>query len=219
MQKGVQKSGSLFQIYTLQTGDIIQVGHTNKLMYGYIGFKNKPNHSPSFGSYSMNKYNRLGYNNGDNFSRDDILELQPTKEFIGKWLKQDLLTTSTDIYVTPGPQFDKFTLAQIDRFFTSEFTVTSKRDRMGMWLNGPKLNYKIKQDLMSEGIVRGAIQITPSGDSVVLLSHHGVTGGYPKIAVVSSASFRNLAQSTDNTLIKFKLISVTESRRLHDITG
>lgn len=219
IKQGKNYTGDIFKIYHLYPGDILEVGKTKDLVYGYIGFKNSPGHTPSFGSYSMNKYNKLGYNNGNNFSKDDILFLKPAKDFEILNHEQDISLSSTNIFVTPGPQFNKFTLTQIDKFFSSQYTVTNKRDRMGMWLDGPKLKYQITQDLMSEGIVRGAIQITPSGDCVTLLSHHGVTGGYPKIAIVSNISFRNLAQCKEGTDIKFVLIDEIESRRLYELTS
>ncbi len=36
----------------------------------------------------------------------------------------------------------------------------------------------------SEGLVTGAIQITPGGEPIVMLANHPTTGGYPVIAVV-----------------------------------
>ena len=42
----------------------------------------------------------------------------------------------------------------------------------------------ITDELPSEGLVRGAIQVPPSGQPVVFLADHPVTGGYPVAAVL-----------------------------------
>jgi allophanate hydrolase subunit 2 len=39
-------------------------------------------------------------------------------------------------------------------------------------------------ELLSEGLVTGAIQVPPSGQPILLLPDHPTTGGYPVIAVV-----------------------------------
>lgn len=52
-------------------------------------------------------------------------------------------------------------------------------------------------------MVPGAIQVPPSGEPVVFLADHPVTGGYPVIATVHPADLRLLAQSPPQTLIRF----------------
>jgi len=46
--------------------------------------------------------------------------------------------------------------------------------------------------------VRGAVQLTPSGELVVMLADHPTTGGYPVIAVVHSEDVDRLAQTAAN---------------------
>jgi allophanate hydrolase subunit 2 len=74
-----------------------------------------------------------------------------------------------------------------------------------MYLKGPAIKNNMKHDMMSEGIVKGAIQITPNGKTVVLLSDHGTTGGYPKIAVVCDEDYEKLAQMPFNHQFNFIL--------------
>lgn len=49
-------------------------------------------------------------------------------------------------------------------------------------------------DRPSFGVVPGAIQLTPSGQPIVLMPDGGVTGGYPVLAVVISADLPALGQ-------------------------
>jgi allophanate hydrolase subunit 2 len=43
-------------------------------------------------------------------------------------------------------------------------------------------------------VVTGAVQVPPSGQPVVFLADHPVTGGYPVVAVVLDADLDRLAQ-------------------------
>ncbi|HSO65762.1 MAG TPA: allophanate hydrolase subunit 2 family protein, partial [Ornithinibacter sp.] len=49
-------------------------------------------------------------------------------------------------------------------------------------------------ELPSEGIVRGAVQVPPGGEPVVLLADHPVTGGYPVVAVLTALACDRAAQ-------------------------
>ena len=47
---------------------------------------------------------------------------------------------------------------------------------------GPRLDRRITQELPSEGLIRGAIQVPSAGQPLIFLADHPVTGGYPVIA-------------------------------------
>ena len=51
------------------------------------------------------------------------------------------------------------------------------------------------EQMASEGLVAGAIQITPAGEPIVMLANHPTTGGYPVIAVVDRDDVPIVAQA------------------------
>jgi allophanate hydrolase subunit 2 len=57
--------------------------------------------------------------------------------------------------------------------------------------------------LASEGLVDGAIQITPSGEPIIMLANHPTTGGYPVVAVVEPDDLPIVAQSPPGTVLRF----------------
>ncbi len=57
-------------------------------------------------------------------------------------------------------------------------------NRVGLRLEGPRLERVRDDELPSEGMVLGAVQVPPDGQPVVFLADHPTTGGYPVIAVV-----------------------------------
>jgi allophanate hydrolase subunit 2 len=58
-------------------------------------------------------------------------------------------------------------------------------------------------ELPSEGLLEGAIQVPPDGRPIVMLADHPATGGYPVIAVVDQADLGLVAQRPAGTSIRF----------------
>jgi allophanate hydrolase subunit 2 len=65
--------------------------------------------------------------------------------------------------------------------------VGSDSNRIGIRLEGPPLPRLDRGELLSEGLVTGAIQVTSAGQPIMLGPDHPTTGGYPVIAVVLAA--------------------------------
>jgi biotin-dependent carboxylase-like uncharacterized protein len=84
----------------------------------------------------------------------------------------------------PGPRRDWFPDSTWAALTTAAWTVTGASDRVGLRLDGPTLVRDHDGELLSEGVVRGSLQVPPSGQPVLFLADHPVTGGYPVIAVV-----------------------------------
>ena len=76
--------------------------------------------------------------------------------------------------------------------------------RVGIRLSGPALTRLRADELPSEGLVTGAIQVPPDGQPVVMLADHPTTGGYPVIAVVDEADVGRVAQCPPGTTIRFR---------------
>jgi allophanate hydrolase subunit 2 len=53
--------------------------------------------------------------------------------------------------------------------------------------------------------VRGAIQLTPADELVVMLADHPTTGGYPVVGVVSPRDVDRLAQARTGSRVTWKL--------------
>jgi allophanate hydrolase subunit 2 len=86
--------------------------------------------------------------------------------------------------VWPGPRDDWFTETSLHALFTAHWRATSRGNRVGLRISGPALTRRREGELPAEGMVRGALQVPPSGQPVLFLADHPVTGGYPVIGVV-----------------------------------
>lgn len=105
--------------------------------------------------------------------------------------------------VIPGPREDWFEDG-VARLCATDWTVTAQSNRIGLRLDGPALARTREGELPSEGTVRGALQVPPSGLPVLFLADHPVTGGYPVIAVVAAADLDRAAQLAPGSTVRFR---------------
>lgn len=102
-----------------------------------------------------------------------------------------------------GPRDDWFTPAALRTLTTRAYRVSSASNRIGLRTEGPALERAVPDELPSEGMVTGAVQVPPDGRPVVFLADHPTTGGYPVIAVVREGDLPAAAQATPGTPVRF----------------
>ncbi|MFE6165701.1 biotin-dependent carboxyltransferase family protein [Streptomyces sp. NPDC056486] len=105
--------------------------------------------------------------------------------------------------VTSGPRADWFTASALRTLTTRAYRVSSASNRIGLRTEGPSLERAFADELPSEGMVIGAVQVPPDGRPVVFLADHPTTGGYPVIAVVREADLAGAAQAVPGTPVRF----------------
>lgn len=95
----------------------------------------------------------------------------------------------TRVRARRGPRDDWFTERALGLLESTWWRVGAASDRVGVRLEGPVLERCPQRsgELPSEPVVRGAIQVSASGQPVVFGADHPTTGGYPVIAVVLDA--------------------------------
>src|SRR5206468_13101531 len=101
-----------------------------------------------------------------------------------------------------GPHAQRFTDEADSLFFSSEFRVEPASDRMGSRLSGPLIAAR-EGEILTCGVVAGAVQIPAGGAPIVLLAEHQATGGYPVIATVISADLGLVAQRLPGERLRF----------------
>ncbi len=109
------------------------------------------------------------------------------------------------LHVLPGPRLDWFTPDALARLTQSTYTVDPDSDRVAARLSGPPIARIRADELPSEGLVLGAVQVPPNGSPVVFLADHPTTGGYPVVAVVRRADLPVLAQARPGEPVRFRL--------------
>lgn len=115
--------------------------------------------------------------------------------------------------VVAGPRRDWLEDESWDVLLRATFTVSDRLDRIGVRLDGPALRRSITDELPSEGLIRGAVQLPPSGSPIVFLADHPTTGGYPVVAVVEDDATDVLAQALPGQPVRFQLSSDRPTHR------
>lgn len=109
-----------------------------------------------------------------------------------------------EVELAPGPRPDWFAPVALAALFEAPWAVTGQADRVGIRLDGPPLHRVRTDELASEGMVPGALQVPPAGRPVILGADGPVTGGYPVIAVVTDAGRDALAQARPGATLRFR---------------
>ena len=120
----------------------------------------------------------------------------------------------TKVRVIPGPQEDMFTEKGIQTFYESSYVITSHSDRMGYRLTGPKVEAVNGYDILSDGIVNGSIQISGTGEPIVMMADRQTTGGYAKIASLINVDIPLFAQLRPGQKVQFERCTVQEAQEL-----
>ncbi len=121
-------------------------------------------------------------------------------------------------HLPPGPSTEEVLLgvvrgprdawvADADALVATSWTASERSNRVGMRLSGGRIEHvDADRQLPSEGVYRGGIQVPPSGEPVLFLADHPVTGGYPVIAVVVDADVDRAAQVRPGQCVRFSWV-------------
>lgn len=165
---------------------------------------------PQFSSVSTVIREKVGGINGRALAAGDLLFYKPTpKQTLYALSAEDIphYSGSLTLQVVTGYQHVFFDRVELAKFFSNEYRVSAQCDRMGYRLNGPAIQSGISQ-MLSEGICKGAIQIPPDGQPIVLSVDRQTIGGYPKLGSVLSLDLDLLMQSSQGAKINFEPISI-----------
>ena len=209
------EEGICYKNYILDDDEQIDIISTKNTVYGYLSVNGGFELEKVWNSYSTNTKANVGSNNGKKYSLEDKIFIKNSDLQINKEKKISYNKISDNIIrVIKGTNFDFFSSEAKNIFFKHEFSITKLGDRMGIRLNGHKLENIVSTNIKSEGLVRGAIQVPADGNPIIMLSDHGTIGGYPKIGVVISADLDRVGQITPGSIINFKEVSLEEAQNI-----
>ncbi len=214
LKKNEKIEGNCYQNYVLEEGDELDILSTNKSVYGYLAISGNFDIEFQWNSCSTNTKAKIGANDGKKIETDQLIKiidlnyqnLNRKLEYIDSKIE--------NIRIIKGTNFNYFSEKSIKSFFDNKFTVTKLTDRMGMRLEGVKIENDIDTNIKSEGIIKGVIQVPADGNPIIMLSDHGTIGGYPKIGVVISADYDKLVQLPPGSKLKFQEIELADAELL-----
>ena len=207
-------NGETYKVFLIENNDQINIQSTNKSVYGYLSISENFILETNWGSISTNTKAKIGANEGEKLTNNQKINIDHLNN-IKSYNKLNYINSKIEyIRVIKSTNFDYFSESAKKIFFNSEFKVTKLTDRMGMRIEGKKLENIISSNIKSEGLVKGVIQVTSDGNPIIMFSDHGTIGGYPKIANVISADFDKLIQMIPGSIVKFQEVSLDEAEKL-----
>ena len=206
--------GKCYQTISLENGDEVDIVSTNKSVYGYLAISAELDLKYQWSSCSTNTKANIGANDGKKLEINQEINILKINENINQKKLNYVNIKIENIRVIKGTNFDYFSEEGKKIFFEKEFIISRLSDRMGMRLEGPKIENIINTNIKSEGLLKGVIQIPADGNPIIMLSDHGTIGGYPKIGVVISADYDKLVQLTPGSKIKFKEVELSSAETL-----
>ncbi|MFC7485703.1 biotin-dependent carboxyltransferase family protein [Knoellia sp. CPCC 206453] len=208
----------LFAPLALNAGDILELGMPSRGVRTYLAMRGGIDCDPVLGSRSTDLLSHLGphrLRDGDQLAigrpNGDApgVDVAPVRG----------LPDEPVLRVVPGPRDDWFTPGALVALGRTRYDVTSSSDRVGVRLDGPPLERSRGDELPSEGMVEGAVQVPPDGHPVIFLADHPVTGGYPVIAVVHPDDIAMAAQLRPGQPVRFEVGSLGRRDRVRPLHG
>lgn len=219
--------GKAWKCVRVRKGDTLSFGGpSGKGCRAYLCISGGIDVEPVMGSRSTYLRGSLGGFNGRALAKGDIIKTGGAyplwKRLEGFECPSELVLnfSNLDLKAVPGPQDNMFTPKGLEVFFSSEYTITSSADRMGYRLEGPLIEHLGGADIISDAIPPGSIQVPGNGQPIVMLSDGQTTGGYAKIAVLTTAARCNLAQLIPGEKVSFTKVdqatAILENRQLEE---
>ena len=183
-------------------GAVVDVGPLAGSVRGYLAVRGGLDVPPVLGSRSTCTLSGLGpppLREGDRLvvGRDVAREPAPDETVVRGPAR------SGPLRVLLGPRADALTDAGRRALLAQDWTVNPASDRTGLRLDGRPLERAGTDELPSEGLVVGAVQVPPDGRPVLFLANHPTTGGYPVVAVVVRDDLPRAAQGAPGDVLRF----------------
>ena len=214
IKSGTEIDGNCYESYQIESGDQINLISTNKSVYGYLAIGGGLDLKLQWNSCSINTKANIGSNDGKKLENGQKINILNINSDQNKKKTNYINSKVENIRVIKGPNFDYFSEEGKKIFFEKEFTVSKLSDRMGMRLEGSKIENIVNTNIKSEGLIKGVIQVPADGNPIIMLSDHGTVGGYPKIGVVASVDYDRLVQISPGSKVKFKEINLSDAETL-----
>jgi len=120
------------------------------------------------------------------------------------------------LHLVAGPHISRLGADARAALFSSAFVVSPNSNRMGYRLEGPGLETS-GEELLSFGLVAGALQLPSSGQPILLMADHQTAGGYPVVATVVSASMAVAAQLAPGDEVRFAETSIETALQMRAV--
>ena len=203
------------QGFYVRTGQILVVGPTLSGARCYLSVRGGVDVPIYLSGRTTHVMSKMGGLNGRPLEKGDTINIGDLSKVSRPIIFNDKLNVNTDILrINSGLQSEWFSDSTWNQFTSKPFTVSESSSRMGIRLTGNSITSDQGNEILTEGIPLGGIQVPGGGDPILSFVEHQTTGGYPKIANVITADLCKVGQLKPGDQFKFQRISIEEGERL-----
>ena len=200
-----------YRCYKIGKGDRLKIDFVKRGVRLYLAIKGGFLDTKELGSYSVSV--KEGIKRA--LKKNDRVNFNPSNSRVLGYLKDEYIPkikNRLELRVVLGYEHKEFAKKELNRFFNTIYKVKS-HNRMGYLLGGAKIDIN-GLEIISNPISFGAIQITSSGEPIILLKERQTIGGYPKIGSVIAVDCFRLSQLKEGDSVSFKAISLQEASEI-----
>jgi KipI family sensor histidine kinase inhibitor len=206
----------------MAAGEVLDLRSPTIGSYAYLAFAGGIDVQQVFGSRSTDLRAKFGGYHGRRLQNGDHLEIGEAPcgprraNWHVRWPYDQAKGRTLTLRYIRGMQSDWFSPSSLEAFANSEFRISSKSDRVGIRLDGPKMSRVTDAEMVSQAVVRGSIQVPPDGIPIVLMAECQTIGGYPQMGHVISADLPKLARVGSGASLRFREVTLDEARKAWD---
>lgn len=200
-----------YQAFAMNDGDTLTLGQPGAGIRYYLAARGGFAVDPVLGSCSTDTLARVG---PEPLAAGDRIGIQPAGQgaIVGaaETPPDDLPCADIEVVldVVLGPRTDWCDADAVALLSRQAWTVTPQSNRVGIRLQGDApLQRANHAELPSEGTRKGSIQVPASGQPVLFLADHPLTGGYPVIGSVAPWHLDRAAQIPIGARVRLNPIS------------
>ena len=190
----------------VRSGDVVRVTGSPRTRYAYVAVSGGIASEPLLGSRAT--YARAGL--GRAIRTGDALPLGSARRGAEDAGGQVSFAYGGEVRAIVGPHRDRFDDDALAAFFGGPFAVSAQSDRQGVRLEGAALAPR-DGEILTCGVISGAVQVPRGGMPIVLLADHQTTGGYPIVATVIEADLGHVAQRAPGESLRFYRVERAEA--------
>ena len=207
---------SLDTVIHAKPGQELRFGARSSGARAYVAVAGGIDVIPVLGSRSTHLPSGCGGVSGRAVKRGDMLAIGNSSDAVrrlnpmNKWLRPTY-AGGCEVRVLPSVHKHWFDAKAIKDLQNLPFSICVDSDRMGYRLEGATITWNRTEELLSQPLVMGAVQIPPKGKPIIAMADRQTVGGYPRIANVINADLPLLGQLAPGDWVSFQMCTREEA--------
>ena len=199
----------------IQSGQVLSIGQSLQGSRCYLAVRGGIDINNVLSAKTTHLTSKIGGVDGRSLKKDDVLIIGEEQKLLNPININEMLDINmSKLLIIKGLQSNYISKSTWKIFLNQEYIVSNLSNRMGIRLEGNSLKLDNENEIITEGVPLGAIQLPSNGYPIISFVEHQTTGGYPKIANVISSELHKVGQLKPGDKFQFELVSLEEAEAL-----